>query len=302
MLSASCGRISAHQRGRASRGAAARARSRNQILPAAHSCRGTPPSILFPLPPTPAQRQCKSLSSENRLPAAPSPVQFVRIPRSPVSFPTRRFPQAGPGSSLAKSLIVPAPRPRPAAVLRPSSESRQNPRWFHPAPQGYSSQRRPASCMPPHRYCRIPPPHSPQSAVSAHPAKVLRSPFPSANKLTLLYPSPAVSNPAAADARLVPSIPRRSFLPGFSAPTQTAHALQTLSVSSSAPLRNFGKITLAHPRAPSLSWRCARSPTLTIVPGAPAIARPMNPGLLHELTKLLGEDSVLHKLEDLFLY
>ena len=28
----------------------------------------------------------------------------------------------------------------------------------------------------------------------------------------------------------------------------------------------------------------------------------MNPGLLHELTKLLGEDSVLHKLEDLFLY
>jgi len=28
----------------------------------------------------------------------------------------------------------------------------------------------------------------------------------------------------------------------------------------------------------------------------------MNPGLVHELTKLLGEDSVLHKLEDLFLY
>jgi glycolate oxidase len=28
----------------------------------------------------------------------------------------------------------------------------------------------------------------------------------------------------------------------------------------------------------------------------------MNPGLVHELAKLLGEDSVLHKLEDLFLY
>jgi glycolate oxidase len=28
----------------------------------------------------------------------------------------------------------------------------------------------------------------------------------------------------------------------------------------------------------------------------------MNPGLVHELTKLLGEDSVLHKLEDLLLY
>jgi len=47
---------------------------------------------------------------------------------------------------------------------------------------------------------------------------------------------------AAADARLAPSIPRRSFLPGFSAPAQTAHASQTLSVSPSAPLRILGKL------------------------------------------------------------
>src|SRR6267143_1162019 len=59
-----------------------------------------------------------------------------------------------------------------------------------------------------------------------------------------------------------------------------------------SPSSYFGKITLTHPRAPGLSWRCARSPSLTIVPGAPTIARPMNPGLLHELTKLLGEVSV----------
>src|SRR6266436_2695966 len=242
MPSASFGRISAHQTDRASRGAAARARSRNQIPPAAHSFRGTPPSILFPRIPARALRPCKSLSFENHSPVAPSPAQSARILRSPTSFPTRRFPQAGPGSSLAKSPIAPAPRLPPGAVPPPSLMSTQNPPSFHPARRAYSSQRRPASCTPPHRYCRIPPPHSPQSAGSAHPAKALRSPFPSINRPTPLCPSPAASIPAAADAPLAPNIPRRSFLLGFAAPAQTAHASRTLSVSPSAPLRILGKL------------------------------------------------------------
>src|SRR5882724_2107330 len=242
MPSASSGRISPHQTNRASRAAAARARSRNQNPPATHSFHGTPPSILSPRPPARALRPCKSLSSENRSPVAPSPAQSARIPQSPVSFPTRRFPQAGPGSSLAKSPIAPAPRLPPGAVPRPSSASTQNPPSFHPAHRAYSSQPRPASCTPPHRYCRIPPPHSPQSAVLAHPVKALRSLFPSANRPTPLCPAPVASIPAAAGARLAPNIPRHSFLPGFSAPAQTAHASQTLSVSPSAPLHILGKL------------------------------------------------------------
>src|SRR6266852_9998189 len=242
MPSASFGRISTHQTNRASPAAAARARSRNQNPPATHSFPGTPPSIPFPRPPARALRLCKSLSSETRSPVAPSPAQSARIPRSPSSFPTRRFPQVGPGSSLAKSPIAPAPRLPPGAVPPPSLMSTQNPPSFHPARRAYSSQPRPASCTPPHRYCRIPPPHSPQSAVSVQPAKALRSLFPSASRPTPLCPSPAASIPAAADAPLAPNIPRRSFLPGSSAPAQTAHASQTLSVSPSAPLRILGKL------------------------------------------------------------
>src|SRR6266436_401908 len=167
MLSASSSEISPHQTTRASRAGAAHARSRSPLPPADYSTLDAPPSILSPTLPAPSPHPHKSLSYENRAPAAPSPFRSAQTLQSRASCPTHPSPPTDPGPSLSNSRSAPACRLRPAASPPPSSVSTQNPPWSHPARLAYLPPPLHVSCTPPHQCCRIPLPHSPQSAISA---------------------------------------------------------------------------------------------------------------------------------------
>src|SRR5580692_3367190 len=152
---------------RASRARAARARSQSPPPTAGLPSPDIPPSILSPPLLARATRPRKLLSFENRAPAAPSLFRSVRIPQFPASCPTHLRPRADPSPSLSSSQTAPTRLLPPAAALPPSSKSTQNPPSSRPTHPGCSSPLLRAWCKPQHQYCRSPPPHSPQSAVSA---------------------------------------------------------------------------------------------------------------------------------------
>src|SRR5439155_7276904 len=127
-----------------------------------------------------------------------------------------------------------------------------------------------ASCTLPRRYCQIPPPQLPLSAGSAPPPAGPRFLSRSADKSAPLCPSPAAKLLPVAGVPVLSSIAPHSFFAEFAWVLRTSCESQTLSVSASDPLRNVGKITLAHPRAPAITWRPGN---LAIVRGATNYAR-----------------------------
>src|SRR5438477_2352672 len=193
----------------------------------------TPLSTLSPPLLERALHLCKSLSSENRLRAAPLPVQSVRIPRCPASSPTRPSPPADPGPNVSIFQNALAPRLHPAAAPLPSSASTQNPPSFRPERQECLSLLRLASCTLLRRCCRIPPPRSPRCAVSAPLSGTPRLLSRSAGTPTPLCLSRAARLLLAADVAAWSSIPSRSSHSEFSARHRTSCASQTLSVSTS---------------------------------------------------------------------
>src|ERR1700677_921261 len=227
MPSASSSTISPHRTSPAYRPSAVHANSQNPPPPAAHSDPDTPPSPHSRHPTAPESHLCKAPSSEIPQPVAPLRAQSAQIPPSRASSPQHPRLPIDPDPIPSTCPTAPAPRPPQFAAPPPSSASTQNPPSSRPALPAYLSPPHFASSTPANRYCRIPPPHSPQSAVSAPRATTHHSRAQSANTPIHPYPSraaailPSKSVPPASNTPLRSSRSKSAAPPEITAWSQT---------------------------------------------------------------------------------